>query len=119
VNIVQILCTDANGNNEICSKDRGKGHKEEWWWGWIQLRYSVRTIVNVTMYSQYINSKKIYIFICLFVPVYLSWWSVCSDLLPIVKLSCSINIMEIKSSFFTWIKVCYRVCVLLTFPPIS
>jgi hypothetical protein len=29
VNIVQILCTDANGNNEICSKDRGKGHKEE------------------------------------------------------------------------------------------
>jgi hypothetical protein len=32
--------------------------KGEWWKGWIQLWYIIRTFVNVTMYSQYNNNKR-------------------------------------------------------------
>jgi hypothetical protein len=32
--------------------------KGEWWRGWIQLQYNVRTFVNVTMCPQHNNNKK-------------------------------------------------------------
>jgi hypothetical protein len=35
-----------------------EGDKGEWWKGWIQLWYIVKTFVNITMYPQYNNNKK-------------------------------------------------------------
>jgi hypothetical protein len=35
---------------------RGWGDKGEWWRGWIQLWYILRTFVNVTMYPQHNNN---------------------------------------------------------------
>jgi hypothetical protein len=35
------------------------GDKGEWWREWIQLWYTIRTFVNVTMYSQYNNNMII------------------------------------------------------------
>jgi hypothetical protein len=37
---------------------KNKANKEEWWGGWIQIWYIVRTFVNVTMYSQYNNNNN-------------------------------------------------------------
>jgi hypothetical protein len=34
----------------------GEEHKGDWWKGWIQLWYIIKTFVNVTMYPQYNNN---------------------------------------------------------------
>jgi hypothetical protein len=52
---------DVSGKNETClnySRNRRRGDKGEWWRGWIQLSYIIRTFINVTIYLQY-NNKKI------------------------------------------------------------
>jgi hypothetical protein len=65
VNMVEILCTHVwKWKNETClnySRNGGRGDKGEWWRGWIQLWYIVRTSVNVTMYPQYNNNKKLFL----------------------------------------------------------
>jgi hypothetical protein len=33
----------------------GEDNKGEWWNGWVQLWYIVRTFINVTMYPKYNN----------------------------------------------------------------
>jgi hypothetical protein len=40
------------------TKIMGEGDKGEWWRGWIQLWYVVRTFVNARMYPQYNSNLK-------------------------------------------------------------
>jgi hypothetical protein len=63
----------------------GEGDKGEWWRGWIQLWYVVRTFVNITMYPQYNNNMIIYMY----------WSKVCPCDLVLSKL---ILYMELLSS---------------------
>jgi hypothetical protein len=58
-------------------RNEGRGDKGEWWRGWTQIWYSVRTLVNVTMCPQY-NSNKIKmlerVFLCISCLIHFSWW---------------------------------------------
>jgi hypothetical protein len=62
VNMLEIFCTHVcKLKNKTCwnyPRNGGRDDKGEWWRGWIQLWYVVRTSVNVTMYSQYNNNKN-------------------------------------------------------------
>jgi hypothetical protein len=54
-------CNNVNGKMrpvETIPGTGGGGDKGEWWRGWIQLLYIVRTFVNVTLYPQYNNNRK-------------------------------------------------------------
>jgi hypothetical protein len=60
VNVVEMLCTHAwNGKWDLLkySSNGRRENKGERWRGWIQLRYIVRTVVNVTIYPQCNNNK--------------------------------------------------------------
>jgi hypothetical protein len=49
-------------NPETCwnySRKGRRGSKGEWWRGWIQLWYILRTFVNVTLHLQYNNNMII------------------------------------------------------------
>jgi hypothetical protein len=53
VNMLQILCAHIykwkHETYWIYSMNRGRGDKGEWWREWIQLQYTIRTFVNVTV----------------------------------------------------------------------
>jgi hypothetical protein len=60
-NTVYTCMWIEKGNLLKCSQEWGRGHKGEWWRGWIQLWYIwyiVRTLVNVAVYPQ--DNKKIF-----------------------------------------------------------
>jgi hypothetical protein len=62
VNIVETLCIHVcKWKNETCcnySRNGGRGTKEND--GGSEFNYDIRTFVNVTMYPQYNNNKKMH-----------------------------------------------------------